>query len=196
MFIKAKNILPVIYATIFFSMLLIIIPGNSVMAEENLLSDFPEEFRQRTEEYIVSNNESHYFDLNSAIENGESQDIIEFGEIFNAINENNPEGSSGIVSDPDQFVTFGLKNDVRKLSRYGNWCGPGNKGKQSVIDVLDLSCARHDVCYAQKGWGNRACNRAFVNDIDKIRRSKQWRKLSRAGQLYALAARGVFSRYM
>lgn len=193
---KAKKSLPIVYAIIFFSMLLILIPGTTVSAEENLLLNSPEEFERRTEEYIYSNDENYYFDLDLAIQNGENQDMIEFGTIFNAINDNNSEETSVYISDPNQFVTLGLRDDIRKLGSYGNWCGPGNKGKQAVIDVLDLACARHDVCYAQRGWGNRACNRIFVNDIDKIRNSTQWRNLGRATQLYALAARGIFSRYM
>lgn len=52
---------------------------------------------------------------------------------------------------------------------YGNWCGPhwsgGNQNPPlPPIDSLDRSCMKHDICYAEKGYYNKECDRQLVTD--------------------------------
>lgn len=153
------------------------------------------EFNKEMEKYIISDDENYYFDVDLAKKNKEDEDMIAVGEIFNTISNNFLGTDFSIELDSEDFTTLGLVDDIKNLGSYGNFCGPGHTGG-NPIDALDYACARHDACYGQRGWGNATCNKNFVNEIDRIRNSSSWGKIGRFGQLYALAARALFSRFM
>ena len=155
------------------------IPSGITFASEKSIQDISEFDEVKTFEeiskYLEIDEKGHkWFNDTVARENGVLQETIDVGIIYNAILLRSlPDDSEG---------TWSLG--------YGNWCGKGNNG-QDPIDVLDSLCKIHDECYAKEGWGSRACNREFVNNLEtNLYRIKQ---ISKRAEIYAKAAIKLFS---
>lgn len=57
-----------------------------------------------------------------------------------------------------------IVNKAKGIISYGNYCGPGNNGKDP-IDILDKQCYKHDKCYAKNGQWDTSCDIKFVRDL-------------------------------
>ena len=79
---------------------------------------------------------------------------------------------------------------IKGLTRYGNWCGLGNNGKDP-IDILDEQCKVHDKCYDSKGRWNSMCDVQFVHNI--ARNFGKIGKLGTRSRNYAIVAILLFS---
>lgn len=69
---------------------------------------------------------------------------------------------------------------------HGEFCGPNiptlkatDKRSQlaelrriSPIDDIDESCKRHDICYVERGYFNEACDKALIDNMRNLLRSK------------------------
>lgn len=73
---------------------------------------------------------------------------------------------------------------------HGNWCGPGVSGPGAPIDLLDTRCRTHDLCYAEKGYFNKTCDRQLVALITV---DLQMNKYSGWVKAKAIAIRQVFA---
>lgn len=109
------------------------------------------------EEYLVKDENFVSFNLEKAIADGIDKEIIEIGECINEL------------SDAYNASNHNDKQLLRSIevAVYGNYCGPNtpwNK-KDAPIDTLDTYCMYHDLCYLSKGWGNKECNRKFVQQL-------------------------------
>lgn len=156
--------------------------------DSTMLSESPDAFEAETQKYITGS----YFDVNSAVENDESDLLIQYGKMFNAISTEYSRTHQQKIGDENIAVPAGFIDDLFALGTYGNYCGLGQRGN-TPIDALDYACARHDVCYAQMGRGFPTCDSQFVNALVSIRNSSSWSTLSRWGQLYLIAAQAIFS---
>lgn len=54
---------------------------------------------------------------------------------------------------------------------YGHYCGPGNEGGEP-IDAVDAACKCHDECYHYQGRFNPACDKKFIEDLNKLLKTK------------------------
>ncbi|CYX27331.1 TPA: hypothetical protein U1741_000465 [Streptococcus suis] len=118
---------------------------NRIIAEdERILSEY----------VITGKNNIPYFDVDKAIGNGESEDIIESGKLFNDF--------SNAMS-VDNYNEEALR--AMTLPIWGNWCGPGY-GSGAPIDLLDEGCRQHDNCYVH-GGNNCKCNKKLINYINR-----------------------------
>ena len=52
--------------------------------------------------------------------------------------------------------------------RYGNWCGWGHGGGDTV-DALDEACKRHDECYKAEGDFNCGCDEVLIDEISGLK---------------------------
>lgn len=140
------------------------------------------------EEYTYYSKEEglYLFDTNAALKTETNKEkAILFGQIFNSLSREYKEDPKKAI---DTVTTYSLNP-----TKYGNWCGKGQKGG-TPIDDLDWACARHDVCYAQRGWGNSFCNSEFVKELRAIKNnSTKYNKLSWYGKTYLNAAILLFS---
>lgn len=120
-----------------------------IVEDERILSEY----------VITKENNVPYFDVDKAIRNGESKDIIESGKLFNEF--------SDAMSD-DNYSEATLRSMTIPI--WGNWCGPGY-GSGAPIDLLDEGCMQHDNCYVH-GGNNCKCNKKLINyvndNIDKM----------------------------
>ncbi|EEI82477.1 hypothetical protein HMPREF0077_1427 [Anaerococcus tetradius ATCC 35098] len=140
----------------------LILPNNNVAASdgENLSYSDIERIGDEVQKYIIVDNDSLYFDYQSAQNNNESPEVIEQGLLLESVSSNYSE-----------FNTEGYSTRSIGLPIWGNYCGPGYGGKDSdepVTDVLDEGCRRHDQCYK---WSltlrkNCKCNKDLVDYID------------------------------
>lgn len=74
------------------------------------------------------------------------------------------------------------KNAI-SIPTHGNFCGPfhpvvNDRTKleklielltNEPVDDIDAACQRHDICFELAGWGNLACNRELVYEVNAMR---------------------------
>lgn len=119
--------------------------SNRIIAEdERILSEY----------VTIGKDNVPYFDVDKAIRNGESKDIIDSGKLFNDF--------SNAMS-TDNYNEEALRAMTAPI--WGNWCGPGY-GSGAPIDLLDEGCRQHDNCYVH-GGNNCNCNKRLINYINK-----------------------------
>ena len=108
--------------------------ASSTYVDEN--SDI-EEVERVIAEYIITTDDGQViFDSERAEEDGQSEFLIESGELINQLNqEYNPSAISPRIS----------------LPVWGNWCGPGYGGGPTK-DLLDAACKQHDLDYGKYGY--------------------------------------------
>lgn len=120
---------------------------ESVLELKNLL--------QTVEQYIEYDN-GGWFNEELAYTNQESEEIIAIGQAYNIMLRDELSGN--------YEQNNRKKRSVLDAVYYGNWCGPGDKGR-APIDILDAQCQAHDHCYATQGRWNTGCDIAFVYNI-------------------------------
>ncbi|SDK38817.1 phospholipase A2 family protein [Alkalibacterium thalassium] len=181
---KMKNII-LMFMPIVFGFIFLIGGTSTAHAQGDTQGDIDLEIY---EQYIYYSDEEELslFDVEAAIENGLNKDEARsLGLAFNSLSREYKEKP---VNDIDTITTYSLNPTT-----YGNWCGKGQNGR-TPIDNLDWACARHDACYAQRGWGNSACDRIFVSELRAVKNnSTQWNRLSFFGKTYLNAAILLFS---
>ncbi|MEK3646531.1 hypothetical protein [Aeribacillus sp. FSL M8-0235] len=94
------------------------------------------------------------FNVDKAIEEEQSDFIIDSGKEFNALSnhvENKKESQS-------------VSQILRGMPVWGNWCGPGHGGGVPK-DKLDSLRMTHDLCYKVKGYFDCGCDKALVAGI-------------------------------
>lgn len=61
---------------------------------------------------------------------------------------------------------------------YGNWCGPNHPpditNAPAPIDLLDMQCKKHDLCYFEKNDFDCGCDREMVKEIDWNQKMKRF----------------------
>ncbi|HLR71442.1 MAG TPA: hypothetical protein VK085_08420 [Pseudogracilibacillus sp.] len=112
-----------------------------------------EDIQKELEKYIINEDNKQKFDLDKAMEDGQSDFIIDIGKEFNDLSDN-----YAYYEDMEDFSPFA------GVPVWGNWCGPGHGGGVPK-DVLDSLCMGHDLCYAAKGYFNCTCDKALVAGI-------------------------------
>lgn len=114
------------------------------------------------ERHLTDGPNGKYFDKEAAQAAGENQFVIEAGENFNMIMEQNHEGQSrGDGED-------GAMQKELSVPIWGNWCGPGHSGPEPPVDTLDTLCMCHDKCYAARGYFNCYCDAQLKAEIDRF----------------------------
>lgn len=134
------------------------------------------------EKYIDFNGDK-FFNVENALANNESQDVIAIGEAYNDMLNDERQGNIGNINRKKRAIINGL-------SHYGNWCGKGNNGKKP-IDVLDEQCKKHDKCYESNGQWNSECDKQLVWNI-----AKNFGAINKIGwhaRTYAVAAIVLFA---
>lgn len=66
--------------------------------------------------------------------------------------------------------TFSKLEAVSSFPIYGNYCGPDYPKTKSTaipIDMTDLACKDHDLCYEQNGYLNATCDQELVDDLKR-----------------------------
>lgn len=103
--------------------------------------------------YTIGYSDGHVeFDTNAAKANGESDNIIEIGELVNEFSAAYYNASNGI--------------SASGIPVYGNWCGPGY-GSGEPIDYLDAACKAHDECYGQAPtYFDCDCDLKLINKVN------------------------------
>lgn len=138
--------------------------SNRIIAEdERILSEY----------VTIGKDNVPYFDIDKAIGNGESEEVIKIGKLFN-------EFSDDMNKEEDN--TDSLR--AASIPIWGNWCGPGY-GSGRPIDLLDEGCRQHDNCYVH-GGNNCNCNRRLINYINRNigRMTGGQRAMARVVKLY------------
>lgn len=82
------------------------------------------------------------FDVEKAMLNNESGEIISIGLVYNELYVAEKQNNIAKVNR--------VKRSLFGFTHYGNWCGRGDNGKEP-IDILDGQCKIHDECYAKNG---------------------------------------------
>lgn len=137
---------------------LIVIPNNVYAKTIDTVGEYKAdkmnlEDERILNEYVISgDNGILYFDVEKAIENGETDEVVEIGNLFN-------EFSADMNTENDN------SDMLRGIPVWGNCCGPGY-GSGEPIDLLDEGCRQHDNCYVH-GGNNCKCNRKLINYINK-----------------------------
>lgn len=135
------------------------------------------------EKYLIDDGETVTFDLELALKNNESSEMITFGEVFNSLAEETNQSAENEIA---------TANFIYDNTRYGNWCGRGNNGR-NPLDVLDLACMQHDKCYDRNGRDNPYCDRVFVRRLKTIRNNGYSVTLGTYARVYLNAAIAYFS---
>lgn len=123
----------------------------------SLSKEDTELFNQLDKYTILSEKEYQKIDVEQAIKDGASDNVIKVGNMINGIIEQN--GQNTIENkeiDPYALLPIGS---------YGNYCGAGNKPGSSPIDNLDTACMHHDKCWNGVFGNNTTCNRQFVRRL-------------------------------
>lgn len=123
------------------------------------------------------------FDDEQAKLNNESNEIILIGLTYNEMLRAEQQGNYKEVNRMKRAA-------IGDLIRYGNWCGPKNKG-ETTKDLLDAQCKKHDICYQKQGMWDTDCDIKFVHNI--ARNFGKISKISPRAKTYALAAVMIFS---
>lgn len=119
--------------------------SNQIIAEDERIMN----------EYVkIGKDNVLYFDIDKAIGNGESEEVIKIGKLFN-------EFSDDMNKEGDNMATL----RAASIPIWGNWCGPGY-GSGRPIDLLDEGCRQHDNCYVH-GGNNCNCNKRLINYINR-----------------------------
>lgn len=125
--------------------------SNSDINENSSVEDMLETMQK----YIQQDKDGKLiFNVDKAIEEEQSDFIIESGKEFNALSnhvENKKESQSAAEI-------------LRGMPVWGNWCGPGHGGGVPK-DKLDSLCMTHDLCYKVKGYFDCGCDKALVAGI-------------------------------
>lgn len=125
------------------------------------------EAMDRLDEYLIIDSDGEsVFDLTSAVENDESDLLIEIGKVFNQFGEES-KSNDGMMS-----MAAAASSGWPRIPIYGNYCGPAGPGgtdfTKKPIDNLDDACRYHDRCYLPGGSDNvinRSCNLAFMKRL-------------------------------
>lgn len=126
--------------------------GNAVRKSES--KKIIRETERLVDTYVtLDTDEIPYFDVEEARKNGESEENIEFGELFNEYS-----------YDMNNVQNNEIQTRV-SIPIWGNWCGPGY-GHGEPIDLLDEGCKIHDGCY-EPGKKNCGCNQILIDYIDR-----------------------------
>lgn len=170
------------YIIVIMMSILIIIPNGVyanalVIVNEYNTRKINAEDQRLLDEYVKNGNNNYpYFDIDKAIMNGESEEILEIGKAFNKFS-----------YDMSQSETGEALSSVISLPIWGNWCGPGY-GSGKPIDLLDEGCRQHDNCYIH-GGNNCKCNRKLINYINN-----NLERMTRGQYIMAIAIRLYFQR--
>lgn len=169
----------------FIVLLFIITQAENVSAEEISF------FKEIDSVFKYVEYDEHYnseINIEALIENEDfvSAEMMEAANLYNEWSDQN--------LSPDEFVS-----QVRSIiPSYGNWCGPGNTHSNRnypSIDMLDAFCKNHDLCYRDKGYGNRSCDRTFARNLKGMLNNSSFTNgLSYYGKLYLRVAYEFFSR--
>lgn len=140
------------------------------------------------DKYISKNdNGALIFDIESASQAQESQEVLKVGEVINSISQDINEVGFHDGTEPVLRWLF-------PIGSYGNYCGKGNKGwDKKPIDDLDSACREHDKCFKGFNAKSKSCNRAFVKRLLPIVQTNS--PLTYKGA-YAAAALKLFSSNM
>lgn len=114
------------------------------------------------ERHLIDGPNGKYFDKEAAQAAGENQFVIEAGEDFNMIMEQNREAQSQSEGGDEA-----MQNEL-SVPVWGNWCGPGHSGPEPPVDTLDTLCMRHDKCYAARGYFDCYCDAQLKAEIDRF----------------------------
>lgn len=181
-YIKNKIIISVVASILLFTFMSINVFGNEVNAKDNdttIIQSTNENLSDIIEKYI--DEDSKLFNVEEAIVNNESQEVIEIGNIYNEMLKDERSGNYENVNRKKRFL--------KDISRYGNWCGKGNIG-ETTIDILDQQCKEHDLCYQSRGQWDTSCDEEFIinlaNNYDSIK------EISSEAKNYAIAAKLLF----
>lgn len=146
------------YALLITICTLILVPNGVYAKTIDAVSEYKSnqiifEDERILKEYVtIGKDDVLYFDVDKAINNGENDDVIEIGNLFNEFSDDMNKKSDGTVM-------------LRGIPIWGNWCGPGY-GSGKPIDLLDEGCRQHDNCYVH-GGNNCSCNQRLINYINR-----------------------------
>lgn len=129
------------------------------------VEDFTQEQSERVKQYLIQDGERVYFDYDRALQNRESDELINIGLLIETISE---EYSNSTFTPNSYFRSI-------PIPFHGNYCGPGHNGNNftlPITDVLDQGCQNHDRCFTGMGYRkNCECNRQLV---EYIRINRRW----------------------
>ncbi|MGM0140291.1 hypothetical protein IGI65_002776 [Enterococcus sp. DIV0755b] len=191
--LKRTNWLRLVVALL-FGVLAFSLHGLQVYANEitdNIYADFDSNtliLMESLDQYTTKKeNGALVFDVDKAVAEQQSQEVIEVGEVLNLISRDIDNYGFHDGAEPVLRALF-------PIGSYGNYCGKGNKGwNKNPIDDLDSACREHDKCFQGFNAKSKACNRAFVRRLLPIVQTNS--PLTYKGA-YAAAALKLFSSNM
>jgi len=83
-------------------------------------------------QYVTISEDGVHFNTEKAIEDGQSEFVMETGKLMNQLDQ--------------EYDSSGIPIPI-----WGNWCGPGHGGG-TPKDLLDKACMYHDLDYAKYGY--------------------------------------------
>lgn len=135
-----------------------LLPTNVFANEKTYTGKQIKEITVKASHYFVLDKSRVYFDSGKAVEQGESEEVVQQGLLVETISNLYNEGK--------------LQQQLRSWSFpvWGNYCGPGHSGNnftEPALDILDEGCRQHDMCYKGMGFQqNCECNKALIQYID------------------------------
>lgn len=141
--------------------------------------------------YVENDDEGYSLVNIDALKKNEkpSQDILNIAYEFNKLYF---EDKGSGLSSADSFATLRAIGPT-----YGNWCGYKHTHadrNHPAIDILDAFCKNHDLCYRDRGNGNRTCDRNFARDLKSLINSPSLQVgIGYYGKVYMRAAYAYFS---
>ncbi|TES48098.1 hypothetical protein [Shouchella lehensis] len=131
-----KSILSILSLLMLFSLIPQQAFGATKFIDEN--SSF-EEANEVLMKYVSTTEEGVFFNVEAAINEGESEFVIETGKMLNELNDMYNPSEEDVVT------------PLISLPIWGNWCGPGYGGGPTK-DHLDAACKEHDIAYGREGY--------------------------------------------
>lgn len=135
---------------------------STAYASDNAIEKNFDNVSNNLKNYLeIDNQGNYYINLEVAKDNGESEEVLRTGLLFNTITD-----FSKLYPNKVSALFSSIPDDSEAIFRtgWGNYCGFGNNGGDP-IDILDYFCQLHDDCYTEKGWGNNTCDSQFVDNL-------------------------------
>lgn len=143
---------------VLFMAMVFIIP-TGILADSLNNNEASEEEKLLIKYISMDENNIPVFDKEAAVKDGVDKEIVEAGEVFQQIvNQEMDNNDDGV-------------QPFARIPIWGNWCGP-EYGSGVPIDILDSICRTHDLCYGSRGYHKCSCDEdmqaSIRRDINKM----------------------------
>jgi len=110
-------------------------------------------------EYVSQDKNGEFkFDVRKAEKEGQSNEVIRQGKLFNQV--------SQAYADSKTITLEDIVAQPSGIPIWGNWCGPGYGGGPTK-DLLDAACKEHDLNYERYGYFDCRSDIILINRIER-----------------------------